>query len=122
AGPLGCFVVWQRMAYLGSALSHSALLGVALGVLLGLHLTATVMTVCLLLGLLFFALERLRVLSGDTVLGILAHGALALGMVVVSFLEGLRVDLMGYLFGDLLAVGKLDLAVIYGMLAVVMMA
>lgn len=114
AGPLGCFVVWRRMAFFGSALAHSALLGVALGALLAVDLNLMTTAVCLAFALALALLERQRALSTDTILGILAHVALALGLVALSFLEWLRVDLMAYLFGDVLAVTPWDLAWIYG--------
>ena len=114
AGPLGSFVVWRRMAYFGDTLSHSALLGVALGFLLGVNLNLAVMAVCVVLAALLAALQRQRRLAGDTLLGILAHSALSLGLVALAFLETVRVDLMGYLFGDILAVMPSDLAWIYG--------
>jgi zinc transport system permease protein len=109
AGPLGCFVVWRRMAYFGNALAHSALLGVGLGALLAIDLTVATVAVCLVLALLLVLLDRRRGLATDTILGILAHAALALGLVVLAFLESLRVDLMAYLFGDVLAVTRWDL-------------
>lgn len=112
AGPVGCLIVWRRMVYFGAALAHSALLGVALGFLLGIDLTAGIVALCVLLAILFAALERRHLLPTDTLLGVLAHVALAVGLVVVAFLSGLRVDLMGYLFGDILAVSNIDLAVI----------
>lgn len=108
-GPLGTFVVWRRMAYFGDTLAHSALLGIALGLLLETHLTLAVIIVCLLLALALMGLEQQRHLASDTLLGILSHSALAFGLVAVSFIEGVRVDLMGYLFGDILAVGSQDL-------------
>ncbi len=114
AGPLGSFVVWRRMAYFGDTLSHSALLGVALGFLLGTDLTLAVVAVCLALAAALAALQRQRRLAADTLLGIMAHSALSLGLVALAFLETLRVDLMGYLFGDILAVMPSDLAWIYG--------
>jgi zinc transport system permease protein len=114
AGPLGSFVVWRRMAYFGDTLSHSALLGVALGFLLGTDLTLAVVAVCLALAAALAALQRQRRLAADTLLGIMAHSALSLGLVALAFLETLRVDLMGYLFGDILAVTPGDLAWIYG--------
>jgi len=113
AGPLGCFVLWRRMAYFGAALSHSALLGIAAGFLLGVSLTAGIFVFCLLMAALLALLERERALATDTLLGILAHAALALGLVAIAFLEGLRVDLLGYLFGDILAVSRHDLYLIY---------
>jgi zinc transport system permease protein len=114
AGPLGCFVVWRRMAYFGNALAHSALLGVGLGALLALDLTLATVAVCLALALLLVLLDRQRGLATDTILGILAHAALALGLVVLAFMEFLRVDLMAYLFGDVLAVTTRDLLWIWG--------
>lgn len=113
-GPLGVFVVWRRMAYFGDALAHSALLGVALGMLMGLNLALGVVAVCAGVALLLVFLRRGRTLAEDTLLGILAHGSLALGLIGVSFLETLRVDLITYLFGDILAVSTTDLLWIYG--------
>ena len=112
AGPVGCFIVWRRMVYFGAALAHSALLGVALGFLLGVDLTVGIFALCVFLAVLFVLLERQHLLPTDTLLGVLAHVALAGGLLVVAFLTSLRVDLMGYLFGDVLAVTDADLAVI----------
>lgn len=114
AGPFGAFVVWRRMAYFGDTLAHSALLGVGLGFLLHVNLMLGTLAVCAALALLLVALERQKRLSSDTLLGVLSHAALSLGLVVVSFLETLRVDLVSYLFGDILAVTRADLAWIYG--------
>ncbi|MBF0624635.1 MAG: metal ABC transporter permease [Magnetococcales bacterium] len=113
-GPLGCFIVWRRMAYFGDTMAHSALLGVTLGVLLELNPTLGVLLVCTTLALILLLLTRCPWLSSDTLLGILSHGALSLGLVALAFVTGLRVDLMGYLFGDVLAVDGMDLAWIFG--------
>ena len=113
AGPLGCFVVWRRMAYFGDTLAHSALLGVALGVLLNIDLGIAVTLVCLSMALGLVALEQQGVLALDTLLGILSHSALAAGLVVISLMSNIRVDLMSLLFGDLLSVTAADLWVIY---------
>ena len=104
-GPLGTFVVWRRMAYFGDTLAHSALLGVSLGVLLQLNMNLAIVLVCLALAVLLVALQGQRKLASDTLLGILSHSALALGLVAISLADSVRVDLMGYLFGDILAVG-----------------
>ncbi len=108
-GPLGAFIVWRRMAFFGDTLAHSALLGIAMGILLGLHTTLTMMLVCLGVAVLVVWLERILRLSHDTLLGILAHSALSLGLVALSLIEGLRVDLMAYLFGDILSVTQDEL-------------
>ena len=113
AGPLGVFVVWRRMAYFGDTLSHSAILGVALGFLLGMSPSVGVAAVVAAVALLLFLLQRRFGLATDTLLGILAHGALSLGLVVLAFLDGVRIDLMSYLFGDLLSVDVADLVLIW---------
>ena len=113
-GPLGCFMVWRRMAYFGESIAHSALLGVVLGVLLGIDLNAGIIIMCIALALLLVLLQQQRRLATDTLLGILAHSALALGLVGISFFESVRVDLMSYLFGDILAVTGRDLMWIWG--------
>lgn len=113
AGPLGCFVVWRKMAYFGATLSHSALLGVALGVLLGLDPMLGVAIQCLLIVPALLLLERVSPLSTDSQLGILAHGTLALGLVIFGFMTWVRVDLTGYLFGDILAVSVWEIGYIY---------
>ncbi len=113
-GPLGSFVVWRRMSFFGDTLAHSALLGVALGLLLGIDLTVGVLAVAVVAAILLLGIERRTGLAMDTVLGILSHGTLALGLVAVAFLERVRFDLMGFLFGDIFAVTATDIAWIYG--------
>ena len=113
-GATGVFVVWRRMAYFGDTLAHSALLGVALGFLLGIDVNIGIVGVCLIVAVGMVFLRRQRQLAEDTLLGILAHSSLALGLVSISFVAALRVDLMGYLFGDILAVSPADIAWIYG--------
>jgi len=114
AGPLGAFVVWRRMAYFGGALSHTALLGVALGFLLGVQPAMGVAFVIVAAALMLGALSGVRGLSLDTLLGIVAHAALAAGLIVTATLKGVRVDLMAYLFGDILAVGWHEVAWLAG--------
>jgi zinc transport system permease protein len=114
AGPLGSFVVWRRMAYFGDTLSHAALLGVALGLALNIAPMLAVTVGCVLIAVILVTLQRRQPLASDTLLGILAHSTLSLGLVVLSFMRDVRVDLMSYLFGDLLAVSTTDLAWIVG--------
>lgn len=115
AGPVGCILLWRRMAYFGDTMAHSALLGVVLGVGLGAAPGFGVFVVAAAVALLFAALERGSHLASDTLLGILSHTALALGLVTLA-LSGMghRHDLLSYLFGDVLAVTVRDLAVIWG--------
>ena len=113
AGPLGCFVIWRRLAYFGDTLSHSALLGVALAFLFELNITLTVFCISVVVALLLMLLQRRASLSSDALLGLLAHSALAVGLVVLAFMTWIRVDLLGFLFGDILATTKADLAMIW---------
>ncbi|WJV55643.1 zinc ABC transporter permease subunit ZnuB [Prodigiosinella aquatilis] len=112
AGPLGSFVVWRRMSYFGDTLAHASLLGVALGLLLDVSPFYAVLAVTLVLSLGLVWLEQRPNLAIDTLLGIMAHSALSLGLVVVSLMNNVRVDLMAYLFGDLLSVTTSDLLLI----------
>ncbi len=118
AAPLGCFVVWRRMAYFGDATAHAAMLGVALSLALQMSVFVGTVAVALTIALTVTLLNG-RGYAMDTLLGVLAHSALAFGLVAVSFLSGIRIDLMAYLFGDILAVSRGDLLVIWGGAALV---
>lgn len=119
AAPLGCFVVWRRMAYFGEATAHAAILGVALALSLSLPVLPAVLVVALAMALTVSALTG-RGFAMDTVLGVLAHTALAAGLVAVSMQDNIRIDLMSFLFGDILAVTKGDLGVIWSGAALVL--
>jgi len=118
AAPLGCFVVWRRMAYFGDATAHASILGVALALAFDISVFAGALAMALAMATTVSALSG-RGYAMDTLLGVLAHSALAFGLVAVSFLSGVRIDLMAYLFGDILAVGHTDLAVIWAGAALV---
>ena len=111
-GPLGCFVVWRRLAYFGDTLSHSALLGVALAILLEVNVMLAVFVISVLMGLALLMLRQIAPLSSDALLGLLAHSTLAIGLIALSFMTWVRVDLLGFLFGDVLAINQFDLLVI----------
>ncbi len=108
--PLGCLVVWRRMSYFGAALSHAALLGVALGLALNIDLKVSMFLVSALCAFALHALMGKPGLSADTLLGILAHSTLAGALVILSFMDNVRTNLIVYLFGDVLAVSAGDLA------------
>ncbi|MGF1832738.1 zinc ABC transporter permease subunit ZnuB [Photobacterium sanguinicancri] len=120
AGPLGSFVVWRKMAYFGDTLSHASLLGIALGFLFSINLNLALLICCLVLAVILVTLQKQKYVATDTLLGILAHSSLSLGLVAISFLDHVRIDLMSYLFGDLLAVTTSDLLWIYGGAAIVL--
>ena len=115
-GAIGCFVVWRKMAYFGDSLAHSALLGVALGLVLGISTNLGTMIICSVFAILLIWLQQKKVLATDTLLGILAHAALSIGMVTLSLMER-SVDLHSYLFGDILAVTNHEIyLIIFGTL------
>lgn len=113
AGPLGCFIVWRRLAYFGDTLSHSALLGVAIALLFELNITLAVFFISIIVSFLLLFLQRKAALTSDALLGLLAHSTLAIGLVVLAFMTWVRVDLMGFLFGDILAITVEDLVLIW---------
>ena len=121
-GPLGAFVVWRRMAYFGDTIAHSALLGVALSLLFGsaLPMTLAIFLVAITLAIILSRYSRDVRFHADTVLGILSHGALALGLVLVSLNRSVQVDVNAYLFGDVLVIGWQDVWVLAGLLVMVM--
>ena len=122
AGLLGCFVVWRRMAYFGDATAHAAILGVALSLAVGLPVTLGVLVVAGGMALLVWAIAAQGTeggLAADTLLGVLAHGSLGVGLLAVAALPGPRLDLEAWLFGDVLTVTRGDLAVIWGGAALV---
>jgi len=113
-GPLGCFLVWRRMAYFGDTMAHSGLLGIALGFLLGINLVVGILAIGIVIAVLLALLQRQHRLAIDTLLGILAHTTLSLGLVVIGLMPWVRADLVGYLFGDILAINRTDLMWVWG--------
>lgn len=113
AAPLGCIIVWRRMAYVGETLAQSSLLGVALGLALGIDLTLAVVIAAVATAVILIAFGRQKLLALDSVLGLMHHAALALGVVAIAVLKGPSIDLMSYLFGDVFAVTTVDLLWVY---------
>jgi len=112
AGGLGCFLVWRRMAFYGDTLSHSALLGVAFGLLAGVSPAIGALCTCVLIGALYSRMDRLHSLPSDTLLSVIAHGTLAAGIIAVTLFAPQRTSIESYLFGDLLTVSNLQLVLI----------
>ena len=112
-GPLGCFVVWRRLSYFGDTLAHSALLGVTMAYSFQFNIAISVFLISSLIALILIKLQKRTNLPGDALLGLLAHSSLAVGLVVIGFLTFIRFDIMGLLFGDILAVNVTDLLIIW---------
>ena len=112
-GPLGCLVIWRRLSYFGDTLAHSALLGVTLAYAFSINISLSVFIISGTVALLLLSLQKRTKLAGDSLLGLLAHSALAIGLVLIGFLSSIRFDLMGLLFGDILAVTVEDIFIIW---------
>ena len=112
-GPLGCLVIWRRLSYFGDTLAHSALLGVTLAYAFSINISLSVFIISGTVALLLISLQKRTKLAGDSLLGLLAHSSLAIGLVLIGFLSSIRFDLMGLLFGDILAVTTQDILIIW---------
>ena len=112
-GPLGCFIIWRRLSFFGDTLAHAALLGVTMAVFFEINIAFSVFLISSLVALILIKLQKNTKLPGDALLGLLAHSSLAVGLVVIGFLTSIRFDVMGLLFGDILAVNQNDLLLIW---------
>ena len=112
-GPIGCFVLWRRMAYLGESVAHLGLLGAAIGLLIGISPIMGTAALAIIAALLMARTSDGLIPSG-TLIGLIGHVGLALGFILLSTMENVRTDLMGYLFGDVLALSNTDLWLLAG--------
>ena len=119
AGSLGCFVIWKRLSYFSDSISHSALLGVALGLATGLGINLGLVIVGGLFAVLIVVLQQKEFWSSDAVLGIFSHLSLSLGIVVLGIIGNQNTDYFAYLFGDILSITSKDLFWIFSVLIVV---
>ena len=95
-GPLGCLVIWRRLSYFGDTLAHSALLGVTLAYAFSLNIAFSVFVISAVIALLLLNLQKRTRLAGDSLLGLLAHSTLAIGLVLIGFLSSIRFDTVSY--------------------------
>ena len=112
-GPMGCFTIWRRLSFFGDTLAHSALLGVTMALTFELNIPLAVFVISSMIAMMLLSLQKTTSLPGDALLGLLAHSSLAIGLVVIGFLSNIRFDVMGLLFGDILAVNTADILVIW---------
>ncbi len=122
AGPLGSIIVWRRMANFGDALAHSTLLGLCFALLFKIHIYIGLTSVCILVACFLMLFSRQQRLANDTILCMLAYAALAIGLILATVLKGVRIDLLGYLYGDILSVNNTDLIWIYSVNAIVFLS
>ena len=112
-GPLGCFVVWRRLSFFGDTLAHSALLGITIAYTMEINIALSVFIISSIVALILLKLEKTTSLPTDALLGLLAHSSLAVGLVVIGLIATIRFDLMGLLFGDILAVNVNDIIIVW---------
>ena len=117
AGLLGSFVLWKNMAYFGDALSHSALLGITIGILCNINLNIAILLIATVFAIIFSYNKSNY--SSDTTLGILSYSSLSLAVILASSSK-INIDLMSYLFGDILAINFTDIC--YLLLCSIIMA
>jgi len=120
SGPLGAFAVWRKMSYFGDTLAHSALIGVAFGLFADINISLAIVMACVTIAILLTVLESRHNLSTDTLLGVLSHGSLAIGLISVSLYSDARVNLYGYLFGDFLTVSHTEIIIIAAAVATIL--
>lgn len=107
--PLGCFLLWRRLSFFGDTLSHSALLGVALGIFFHLSFYGSVLAVCLLISLfLSWKMPGIRIPT-DTLLALISYSCLAFSLILLTLSRPLPYDPSSILFGDLLLIDVQDL-------------
>ena len=121
AGPLGSIIIWRRMANFGDTLAHSTLLGLCFALLLNIHVYIGVTVICMMMACFLAVLSRRHHLANDTILSILAYTTLAVGLILATLIKGVRIDLLAYLYGDILAVNELDLIWIYSVDVIVIL-
>ncbi|MFL0798631.1 MAG: metal ABC transporter permease [Cellvibrionaceae bacterium] len=114
SGPLGSLLVWRRMAFFGDTLAHGALLGIALSLFFQFSNTLGIVIAAMSLGLALAWLQTKRQIGNDTLLGILSHSTLALGIIAISVVDT-PVDIEALLFGDVLAVSTQQVLSIWGL-------
>lgn len=108
-GLLGTFVTLRQLSFFSHAVGHAALVGVALGVLLHLNPTWMLLPFTLVFGVVVLYFIDKTDIASDSVLSIVLSGALAIGVILTSLIQGYRGNLMGVLFGDILAINNTDL-------------
>lgn len=121
-GPVGCLILWRKLAYFGDTLAHSALLGVVVALFLQIDAVIGVFVIASLISLAMIALRRMSIFSGDAALGILSHSALALGLIAISVSDTGNLHLNSILFGDILAVSWQDVWVSAGVAFVILLS
>ncbi|ADR51885.1 zinc uptake ABC transporter, permease protein [Candidatus Liberibacter solanacearum CLso-ZC1] len=112
-GPLGCFIVWQRMTYFGDTIAHSALLGVAFSLMLNLPLPLCIFMVAALTSIILLQIQKSEFIASDAILGVITHSTISISLIMLSFMTWVNTDLTSFLFGDILAINTNDIIIIW---------
>ncbi len=112
---IGVFVILNKMSFFANAVAHSSLAGIAIGFFMGLNPMVTAVIFGVIVGILVAFLKNRSVLSVDTIIGIFLPSSMAIGILVISLIEGYKPDLLSYLFGNILAVDRLYLYLSLGL-------
>lgn len=113
SGPMGSLIVWQRMAYFGDTLAHATLLGASIAAMLNINIYYGLIFTCVLIAIILKLTSKN--FTNDTTLSILSHSILAIGLISATLIKDTRIDLLGYLCGDILSITNNDLLWILGM-------
>lgn len=119
---IGCFVILRGMAFLGDALAHSILPGVAISYLLGGNLLVGALAAAILVSILISLFSRSGVIKEDTSIGILFAASLALGIAIISSIRSYAADLSHILFGNILGVSSQDLSIIIALTSIILVS
>lgn len=119
-GPLGSLLLWQRQAFFSDTLAHSALLGLALSLAVSLPPIMGILLVCLLVAAWLGRQSAHALLPDDTLLSVTAQTLLALGLVLLPLTQPGQLNLSAYLFGDLLSLSMPEVAMLWGLGAIVL--
>jgi len=119
---LGVFLILRKDAMIGHGLSHVAFAGVALGLFLNILPLAGALAISVVGALAIMRLKDKAGLHGDTAIGIFSSLGLAVGVLLATLAGSFNVDLMAYLFGDILAIDRLEVGLSIGLAAIVLLA
>lgn len=107
--PLGCFLVWRRLAFFGDGMSHACTFGIAIALFLKIHFLLGILLTALLIAGILFVIEKYQNLSTDTLFSLISYSFFAAGIVALSLIKSVHINIEDILFGDFLAIQSPDL-------------
>lgn len=113
SGPIGSVMMWRRMTYFGDALAHATLLGASIAIILNINIYCGLIAISLIIATLLTIITEQQKFTNDATLSILSHIILAVGLISATLSKNTRIDLLGYLYGDILSISSMDVIYIY---------